>query len=101
MPVFVRVCDYLFDIELYAQLHHLSFDQFYDMCNGPSYFAQLDSGFVVSRENFLISHMQTVRIRKLTEELKTYCMFYFDEEDLELCCSERKKIRSGLLLFFL
>ena len=34
--------------------------------------------------------METVQKRKLTEELKTHCMFYFDE-DLEFCCSERKK----------
>ena len=43
--------------------------------------------------------MQTVGIGKVTEELKAYCMFYFDEEDLELCCSERKN-RSRLLLLF-
>ena len=45
----MRVCDYFFfNIGLYAELHHLSPDQFYDMCNSPSSFAHYNSGFIVS-----------------------------------------------------
>ena len=95
----MRVCDCFFDIGLYTQLHYLSYNQFDDICNGPNYFPQFNSGFTVSCENFLISYMQTVGTRKLTEELKIYCTFYFDE-DLELYCSERKKFDLEYYWFF-
>ena len=87
MPFTVKTCDWFFDVGFFAQMNHLRFDELYKMCGIDirikSRFIPLNKNvYIVCCKNFLMDCIWIEGVKKLTERLKTDCIFHFNDDDV-------------------